>query len=69
MAGSSLASAISGVRCRPASISAASARGAPIASGSAAMVCPVSRRTRPAPATCPVTQIASSEIGTTAMPA
>ncbi|GLY94673.1 hypothetical protein Acsp02_19280 [Actinoplanes sp. NBRC 103695] len=69
VAGSRLTSASQGVRCRPASISADSARGAPIASGSAAMVCPVSRRTRSAPVTRPVTQIASRHAGTTATPA
>jgi hypothetical protein len=69
VAGNRLASANSGVSCSPASISADSARGAPIASGSAAMVCPVSRRTRSAPAIHPVIQMASSAIGTTAIPA
>ncbi|GAA3337823.1 hypothetical protein GCM10020358_15600 [Amorphoplanes nipponensis] len=69
MAGSRLATASIGVRCRPASISADRARGAPIASGRAWMVCPVSRRTRSAPATRPVIQIANRATGTTAIPA
>ena len=50
-------------------MSAESARGAPIAEGSASMVWPVSRRTRSAPATRPVIQMASSATGTTAIPA
>lgn len=66
-AGSSAASASTGVRCRPASISAAAARSAPICPGRVSIAGSVSRRIRPAPANSPVSQIASSATGTTAI--
>jgi hypothetical protein len=68
VAGSRLASARIGVRFSPASMSALSAPGAPMSSGSAARVRPVRSRTRSAPVASPVIQIASNATGTTAIP-